>query len=164
MLINEIFNPYLNYAMFGWISPTGVIKMATPSHAQQDELVDHISLEADLGLGSDYSDAFEKRWVRWGINGDRLFLECWWTPGVKATISRGVRSILKLCENPNKFRHFAIKPAGNNKPNQAHNDMIIIKNYSLETPDGYWQGSDLRTVLNQADQNSNAVDPDDQED
>ena len=152
MRISEVFSPYLNYAMFGWISPAGSIKLATPANARQSERYDHTDMVSDLKLGSENSDAFSKGWVRWYIEGDRLCFECYWVPGVKRTIMKGSQSIMKLCEDPKKFGHFAVKAPPGHKPNQAHNERILINSYELETPQGgYWQSPNLTALLNRAD-------------
>jgi hypothetical protein len=135
MRISEVFSPYLNYAMFGWISPAGSIKLATPANARQSEKYDHTDMVSDLKLGSENSDAFGKGWVRWYIEGDRLCFECYWMPGIhntKKIISQGTGNIMKLCEDPKNFRHFAVTAPSGRKPNQAHNERILINSYDRE--------------------------------
>lgn len=149
--LNERFDPFLNYAMFGWISPRGGVELATPAQARQDELVHHIELGADLGiLSHTYHQAFEKGWIRWYISGERLCFECYWSPTTKSAIKTATAKILKLCTQPSKYRHFAIVPAGR-KNNQAYNEMILINNYELETTFGYFQDSRIEYLLNKVE-------------
>ena len=165
MQIKEVFSPYLNYAMFGWISPAGSIKLATPANARQSELYTHAELQSDLGLGDGYGSAFRKGWVRWYIEGDRLCFECYWVPGVKRTIMKGSQSIMKLCEDPKKFGHFAVKAPPGHKPNQAHNERILINSYELELPDeGYWQAPSLSALLNRVDREAISRDDEEEDD
>lgn len=108
MRLFEIFDSYLAYDMWGWISPSGVVKLPTRADAESRELVSHIDMQEQLGLGGEYETAFHQGWIRWYLKQGRLCFNCFWQPHTAKVILKAVLTIKTLMKMPKRFRHFQI--------------------------------------------------------
>jgi hypothetical protein len=122
MLIKEMFSPYLGYSMFGWITKTGAVKLATPGDAASGNVIFHEDLANRYGIDLD------KGAIRFYIKGGELWLEGVYTSDSRKYIFKGVKQIEKLCTDRKNFKHFATKGGSNG----THEEQLIINNYYMD--------------------------------
>lgn len=116
MQLNEYFS--MDYDMFGWIAPGGVVHLATPEQAAHPtKNYFHPQVAGDLGVGG-YIKAWKAGYVRWLIEENELRLETnrSITPELIETVHKGVKSIEKLTKQPIKFGHFEGPKAKSKQP------------------------------------------------
>lgn len=143
--LNERFPSQLPYDAFGWFRPSGTLVLATKAHAASSYLVTHEDVLEDYGM-SDYEDAFDRGWVRWALQNQRLSLQCYWSDKRIPTILRGVANLKKKMENPEDFKHF-IGRGGGLFINEFLLDLMKKGRWDI----GYVTGASLSQLFAKAD-------------
>ena len=113
MLVTEVTSTQLNeyfaipYDMFGWIAPGGKVMLATPKQSASSHVYYHKEVAKELGF-SGYVAAWKAGYVRWFCEGGELVMETNQpiSEQLIATVTKGAKTIEKLAQNPDKFRHF----------------------------------------------------------
>ena len=137
--------------MWGWISPTGAVKLPTREDAESRNMVNHLEMQEQLGLGDEYETAFRQGWIRWYLKQGRLCFNCHWqSPTAKAinhtakAINKAVLAIKILMKSPKRFQHFQINKGSNiNIAWQVLNSgskapALWVESYEIEIPQPYY--------------------------
>ena len=131
--------------MWGWISPTGAVKLPTRADAESRDMVNHMDMQERLGLGGDeYETAFRQGWIRWYLKQGRLCFNCFWQPHTAKAINKAVLAIKTLMKSPKRFQHFQINSGG--KINLAWQVLnsgskapeLWVESYEIEIPQPYY--------------------------
>ena len=144
MRLVEIFEPYLAYDMWGWISPTGAVKLPTRADAESRDMVNHLEMQEQLGLGEEYESAFHQGWIRWYLKQGRLCFNCHWQSHTAKAINKAVLAIKILMKSPKRFQHFQINKGSNiNIAWQVLNSgskapELWVESYEIEIPQPYY--------------------------
>jgi hypothetical protein len=118
MRIDEVFT--MGYDMFGWIESGGKVILATPAMAKSWAEYYHLDISKEkLGVSS-MSAAYKNGHVRWFLEHGTLEIENTTLAANEETIintvSKGIKQIEQLAQNPKKFKHFTGELAREQEP------------------------------------------------
>lgn len=124
--LDEEFLSHLNYDLFGWIEPGGKLLLASVAQAHSSKTYYHEVMIGEKGYRSK-KEAFAAGWVRWFVQRNTLYMQTskYINEELIKTISKGVKNIEKVAQNPAKISHFQGPMA---KKGQA----IFIMQYHLD--------------------------------
>ena len=136
--LNEKFSPVLGYDAFGWVSPSGEIIMPTEEDAQYPLTITH----AELLKGVKNRNAY----IKWYLLNSTLTFSIWEKPSkaLGKRIGNAARTIEKILENPDTFRHFIGLDA---RMNSRQNKPLIITEYCADIEGFYQVSSSVSELL-----------------
>ncbi len=142
--LNEVFADYLEYDMWGWVTPTGKVILPTKADADSEYEVTHFNILKKYFSRVDayekYDAAYESGWIRFLIEDRILYFNCILSDNLPEILTKAKNTIEEYAKNPKKFYYF-IGPDAKKATRSFKKDgigMLSIDSYDLDLKLDRW--------------------------